>query len=623
MHTIRQVLFIVLFVALGNSLYSQELRGSWLARNNISTKELLAAAIDSLAKNNFNVVYVNAWSRGYPLWQSDVFFRETGVTIDPLFAGRDVLAEAIAEAHKHGMLVEAWFEYGFVGGWTGNMPAGVKGPIFQAHPDWVAQKLDGSEIDGSNFYWMVHTRPDVQNFLIGMVTEVCRKYDIDAIELDRIRYSSTSYGYDPYTDSLYRAENGGQAPPTDPNNATWKRYRADKLNAFMARAYDSVKSVSPHIKVTNAPSLYSSTSYTAYDSFCQDWVWWVNNGKVDNVQVQSYVGSASSFGAILDYMINSLINDRTKVVPALAINPGGSTLANDVLRDMVNLTRTKGFKGTAVWYYSDLLGVFPYFKANIFTSKNYSPSHPSDWRNYSSVIAVSDTAQQVRNGNWTPSTLPGYNNGASLSTSGNTQDNIVYSFQVPKTGVYEVYAYMVTGSNRADSAQYTLRPATGSEKTVYVNQTNSSNRRWIKLGDIQLNEGRQTVLTLSAAKLKTGQVLSADAVMITLNRKLSPLVSGIEEKEKTGGEEKSKGMLSVYPNPAQDEITVCFGKGLGTEGRIEIYNTTGRTTLSRDVAIDSSTRTLSLGLKGYASGIYFINFRNHYASESIAFAITK
>ncbi len=58
----------------------------------------------------------------------------------PIIAGRDILAEAVAEGHRLGLHVEAWFEYGFVGGWTGNQPPGVKGPIFQAHPDWVAKK---------------------------------------------------------------------------------------------------------------------------------------------------------------------------------------------------------------------------------------------------------------------------------------------------------------------------------------------------------------------------------------------------------------------------------------------------------------------------------------------------
>ena len=73
---------------------AQEHRGTWIARDALATKESLAEAMEALASNNFNVVYVNAWSRGYPLWPSQVFSNHTGIAIDPTFAGRDIMAEA-------------------------------------------------------------------------------------------------------------------------------------------------------------------------------------------------------------------------------------------------------------------------------------------------------------------------------------------------------------------------------------------------------------------------------------------------------------------------------------------------------------------------------------------------
>ena len=68
------------------------------------------------------------------------------------------------------------------------------------------KKANDTEIDGSNFYWMIHVHKDVQDFLIGLAAEVARKYDLDGIELDRIRYSSLEYGYDYYSDSLYKSQ---------------------------------------------------------------------------------------------------------------------------------------------------------------------------------------------------------------------------------------------------------------------------------------------------------------------------------------------------------------------------------------------------------------------------------
>ncbi|MFN4110829.1 MAG: glycoside hydrolase family 10 protein, partial [Ignavibacteria bacterium] len=256
----KLILIVLLSLLLQSNLFSQELRGTWIARDQLGTKEALAYAIDSIAAANFNVVYVNVWSRGYPLWKSNVFYQHTGVYIDPTYDGRDILAEAIAEAHKHGLHVEAWFEYGFVGGYEPYYPGtSGKGKIFDTHPDWVAKRLDGGEKDNSNFYWMVQTRKDVQDFLIALVMEIVRNYDVDGIELDRIRYSSLQYGYDSYTDSLYRLEHNGNSPPTNYADQSWIRWRADKLNEFQARVYDSVKSVRLKFNLSNAPSLYSST----------------------------------------------------------------------------------------------------------------------------------------------------------------------------------------------------------------------------------------------------------------------------------------------------------------------------------------------------------------------------
>ena len=56
--------------------------------------EEIRATMRGLAAANFNVAFVNAWSRGYPLWSSRVFERETGLRTDPQYAGRDVMREA-------------------------------------------------------------------------------------------------------------------------------------------------------------------------------------------------------------------------------------------------------------------------------------------------------------------------------------------------------------------------------------------------------------------------------------------------------------------------------------------------------------------------------------------------
>jgi uncharacterized lipoprotein YddW (UPF0748 family) len=618
---LKRFFFTLFLLTVINNSYAQELRGTWIARDALTSKETLAQAMDSLAANNFNTVYINAWSRGYPLWQSSVFNNEAGVKTDPLYSSRDIIAEAVAEGHRVGLHVEAWFEYGFVGGWSGNMPAGEKGPIFKKHPDWVARKSDGTEIDGSNFYWMAHARKDAQDFLIALAAELTRNYDIDGIELDRIRYSSTEYGYDNYTDSLYKTENSGSAPPKSYNDAGWIKWRADKLNQFAARIYDTLKNINPNINVSNAPSLYG-TSYTSYNQYCQDWVWWVNNKKIDNVQVQSYLSTPASFGTVIDYM-GALISDKTKAFPCFAVNPSGTPFDPAVAAQFVTVTRDKGYKGNSIWYHKDLISFFPYFKSTIYKNKTYPPFSPADWRELYQVVKITDSLNVKRTGNWITSSIMGF---TGPSPKGDYSDSVSvsYTFNVPAKGYYEVYVYGVNSVDRYNKAEYTVN-ASGGAKTVYVDQTGGDFRRWYKIGDYQLDAGRNVVLKVTNKGALTGQYLSADAVMISLNRRLSPdAVTSVKREN-----DKKKDMnlnfdLKSYPNPFNNQAKVVFNLKNLDSYKINLYNIIGQKVYSA-IRIPEQTgrQEISFETKNLSSGVYILNISQVDKQESIKLVLSK
>lgn len=587
-------------------LSAQELRGTWIARDQLATKEALALAMDSLAANNFNVVYVNAWSRGYPLWQSDIFYQHTGTAIDPAFVGRDILAEAIAEGHKHGLHVEAWFEYGFVGGYVLYYPGtSGKGKIFDVHPEWVAKRQDGGEKDNSNFYWMVQTRRDVQDFLIALCTEMARKYDLDGIELDRIRYSSLQYGYDSYTDSLYRLEHSGNPLPINYSDASFIRWRADKLNEFAARIYDSLKAINPNLNISNAPSLYSSSSYTSYTNFCQDWAWWVNNNKIDNVQVQMYVSSPASFSSILDYA-NTLAANKSKVFPAFAVAPSGTPLILESVLQFIDIARAKGHNGNSIWYYTDLRSYFSGIKNARYNDKTYPPFSKTDWREVKKIISISNSADAVRFGNWFNSLVYGYD-GPSIYSNYGDSAAVSYYIDVPANGFYEVYAFVPIGADRAQNAEYIVIDPSGVEKRVYVDQSDVNNKRWFKLGDFKLKAGRSLVAVLSNRGIAAGKRVSADAIMIKLNRRLSPEVITSVETEKNLNESfEHKINLKNYPNPFNDQTTVTFELTESKRVDLSLYNILGENVMKVErFSGKKGINNIQIDTSSFPSGIYF------------------
>ena len=262
-NVMRQALLFILLLIATSPLFAQpraEVRGVWVDRSSLVSRDEIRATMQQLASANFNIAFINVWSRGYPLWASKVFERETGILIDPDFVGRDVMREAVEEGKAAGIEAVPWPEYGFIGGWSGYLPSvSGKGPIFDRHPDWLAKTRSGDDrftAPGGSFYWMVHTRPDVQKFLLDLMEELARNYEVSGIQFDCARYPQLDCGYDDYTIQLYQSEHNGTAPPSDPANTAWVRWRADKNNAFVNDLAKRLKSVNRLFQISNAPGVY-------------------------------------------------------------------------------------------------------------------------------------------------------------------------------------------------------------------------------------------------------------------------------------------------------------------------------------------------------------------------------
>ncbi|MBL8896204.1 MAG: family 10 glycosylhydrolase, partial [Planctomycetes bacterium] len=295
---------------------SPEVRGVWIARDGLTSRPKIVDTLDELAAANLNLVCVNVWSRGFTIHPSDVLFAACGQRQDPSYVGRDPLQEMIVEAHRRGIEVEAWFEYGFMLGWSGWFGGtnGV-GPVLSANPSWTALDQNGQSAvndgGGGFFTWGAHENPAVRRFLLDLCVEVAERYDVDGIQLDRVRYPSTSFGYDAATRAAYQAATG-QQPPTNVNQSSWKRWRADRLNQFHREVYDAVKLRRTTLRVTDAPTVMPG----AYDNFLQDWPQWVSSGSLDLVYPQVYRTTLSSYVTTLDQQLAYVSTPlRGKVAP--------------------------------------------------------------------------------------------------------------------------------------------------------------------------------------------------------------------------------------------------------------------------------------------------------------------
>ena len=364
---------ISLILCLSSASFAGELRGVWVARDSLTTPATLKQTIERLAQANFNAVFVNVWSRGYPLWPSKVFERETGLTIDPEFRGRDVMAECLEYATPLGLACIPWVEYGFVAGYSGYYPGeSRKGPVFDRHPEWLAKTkagVDAFPVGGTkeNFYWLAHTNPEAQAWLIDLMVELATNYKIDSIEFDRARYPQLDCGYDDATRAIYARENDGKEPPNNIEDRPWKLWRARKLNDFIKTLSQRVKAVDWRITLTNAPITYPY----GLETFAQDYPTWLKENSVDFVSPQIYRADLATYIRELDNNLKYL-PDSSRLVPGIDITNSKSP---EVLIQMIEATRARNLPGVVIWYYSGLVstGALEKLKETIFSEKASLP----------------------------------------------------------------------------------------------------------------------------------------------------------------------------------------------------------------------------------------------------------
>jgi uncharacterized lipoprotein YddW (UPF0748 family) len=326
---------------------ASEIRGVWITTNDTDVlidRPKLHDAVDQLARLNFNTLYPVVWNSGYALFPSGTAQR---AGIQPFLRrglqDYDIVSELTTEAHRRGLLVMPWFEFGFMTPATSELALN--------HPDWLTQKRNGDQYwvgAAGEVVWLNPFKPEVQQFITSLVLELLSRYDVDGIQFDDHLSLPVSFGYDSYTVELYKQETGKDAP-ADPHNPDWVRWRANKLTDFVTRLRAAVRARKSRAIFSVSPNPYDF----AYNGHLQDWLTWVRQDLVDELIVQVY---RNDLGAFREQLSRPEVQEaRQKIPTAVGILTGlrNAPVPMNFIQSKVYSARAFGL-GVAFFFYESL-----------------------------------------------------------------------------------------------------------------------------------------------------------------------------------------------------------------------------------------------------------------------------
>lgn len=318
-----------------------------VASDAMNSRENIKQTVATCKKSGIQNIFIVVWNQGRTLYPSAIMEKTFGVKIAPKFEGRDPLQEMIEEAHKENIKVHAWFEYGFATSYGQN-----GGLILQTKPEWAAKDVQGNLLSKNGFEWMNAFLPEVQDFMISLVLEVVKNYDVDGVQGDdRLPALPSHGGYDTYTVNLYKEQHNGSAPPADYKNAEWLNWRTNLLTAFLGKLYQKVKAEKPDVLVTTSPSVHPF----AKDEYLQDWPTWLDKGYTDLVIPQNYRYNIEAYQATLKQQLSFLKpQHRNKFYPGILIQNADYNPSLEFMKQMIEENRRQGITGESFWFFEGI-----------------------------------------------------------------------------------------------------------------------------------------------------------------------------------------------------------------------------------------------------------------------------
>jgi len=288
-----------------------------------------------LAGGGFNMVLPNMLWGGLAHYASDLLPRSATVK-----EHGDQIAQCVAAAHKHGIEVHVWK---------------VNYNLSNAPRDFVAKLREAGRTQvsaaGEPTNWLCPSHPENFKLELESMLEVARKYDVDGLHFDYIRYPDGEHCYCDGCRKRFEADSGKPVAqwPGDcyrgPRRDEYRDWRCRQITRLVEAVHREAKKLKPKIKI-------SAAVFGAYpgcrESVGQDWVAWVKAGYLDFLCPMDYTESDLSFTTLVSNQLK-LVEGRTPLYPGIGATASSSALSVDRVVGQIYHARSLGAAGFTVF----------------------------------------------------------------------------------------------------------------------------------------------------------------------------------------------------------------------------------------------------------------------------------
>lgn len=311
----------------GRAVWNHSGTGAYPGDWERSAKELAAAG--------FNMVLPNMLWAGRAYYPSDVLPRAS--TYEQY---GDQIAQCLAAAKKHGLEVHVWKV-----NW--NLSGAPKEFVEKLRSQGRTMVTAG----GQPHDWLCPSNPENFKLELESMLEVARKYAVDGLHFDYIRYPGPNCCFCDACRQRFEKESSRPVADWPKDCLSGERrdeycdWRCKQITRLVEAVHREGKKIRPGLKI-------SAAVFGAYPdcrrSVGQDWVAWIKAGYLDFVCPMDYQESDLAFSSLVENQLR-LVEGRIPVYPGIGAAASRSLLTPDRVVGQVFHARRLGAAGFTIF----------------------------------------------------------------------------------------------------------------------------------------------------------------------------------------------------------------------------------------------------------------------------------